>query len=125
MIKKRVVEEDEREGGIRKILNFGHTLGHGIEAEGELEGLLHGECVALGMLPMCHPSVRERLASVLTKASLPTEYSGDIDKALSYTLHDKKSHSGKVDCILVPSIGRYEIRALTTNELAELSKVLA
>ena len=57
-IKKLVVEADEREGSLRKILNFGHTFGHGIEARG---GLYHGECVALGMLPMASASVRERL----------------------------------------------------------------
>ena len=51
-IKRSVVEQDERESGLRMILNFGHTLGHGIETGSGLT-LLHGECVALGMLPFC------------------------------------------------------------------------
>ena len=51
-IKKAVVEQDEKEQGLRKILNFGHTIGHGVESFERLNGLYHGECVALGMIPM-------------------------------------------------------------------------
>ena len=55
--KKKIVEQDEREGSVRACLNFGHTIGHGIEAVRGVRGrrttgLYHGECVALGMLPM-------------------------------------------------------------------------
>ena len=53
-IKRDVVEKDEKEASLRRVLNFGHTLAHGIEAQGSL---YHGECVALGMLPMCSPEV--------------------------------------------------------------------
>ena len=56
-IKKSVVEQDEKEAGLRKILNFGHTVGHGIESSADLHALYHGECVALGMLPMCAESL--------------------------------------------------------------------
>ena len=52
-IKGSVIEQDEKEQGLRRALNFGHTLGHGIESLYEENGLYHGECVALGMLPMC------------------------------------------------------------------------
>ncbi|MGN0492395.1 MAG: 3-dehydroquinate synthase, partial [Acutalibacteraceae bacterium] len=64
-IKRDVVEKDEKEGGLRKILNFGHTLAHAIESENGMENLYHGECVALGMIPMCSVEVRERLVPVL------------------------------------------------------------
>ena len=64
-IKRAVVEEDEKESGLRKILNFGHTLGHGIEAECNMSELYHGECVALGMLPVCSEGARARLIPVL------------------------------------------------------------
>lgn len=121
-IKKRIVEEDEREGGLRKILNFGHTIGHGIEAAEELNGLLHGECVALGMLPMCDTSVRERLAAVLKKAKLPTKYSADSKKIIGFTLHDKKSVGEKIDCIFVPSVGSFEMKSLTKDELLLLAE---
>ncbi len=57
-VKAAVVEQDEKESGLRRILNFGHTIGHGVEAADGLGGLLHGECVALGMIPMCAPAVR-------------------------------------------------------------------
>ena len=63
-IKKNVVESDERESGIRKILNFGHTLGHAIEAEEEMRGFYHGECVALGMLPVISSALKSRLTGV-------------------------------------------------------------
>ncbi len=63
-VKKSVVEQDEKEAGLRKILNFGHTIGHAIESN-KFGELYHGECVALGMLYMCSQSVCERLIPVL------------------------------------------------------------
>ena len=115
-IKKAVVEADEREGGLRKILNFGHTLGHGIEA---VEGgrLYHGECVALGMLPACSQAARDRLIPVLKKFSLPTEYAGDIDAALEYASHDKKSRGDGVELVTVEEIGNCAVSPHTQDEL--------
>ena len=69
-IKKGVVEQDEKESGLRKILNFGHTVGHGIESSGNLTELYHGECVALGLIPMCSESIRPRVIEVLKKSKL-------------------------------------------------------
>ena len=112
MIKKAVVERDEKESSLRKILNFGHTLGHGIEAQQQMHGLLHGECVALGMIPMCSPAVRERLIPVLKKLGLPTEHRYDLEGALAFTLHDKKCASGTVDVIFVDEIGSYRIEKM-------------
>lgn len=122
MIKKGVVECDERESGLRKILNFGHTFGHGIEAAEGLSGLLHGECVALGMLPMCESGVRARLIPILKKIGLPTEYSGDIDAALSFVTHDKKCEGGSVSAILVNEIGRFEIKKMSIDEFSQIIK---
>ena len=70
-IKARVVEQDPTEQGLRCVLNFGHTIGHAVEscAGGKL---LHGECVAMGMLPMCGPALRPRLTNILRKCGLPT-----------------------------------------------------
>lgn len=107
-IKKSVVEADEREGGVRKILNFGHTVGHGIEAEADGK-LYHGECVALGMSAVCSDEVRERLVPLLKKVGLPTEYDGDIDAALALIAHDKKCDGDKISVIYVDSIGSYRI----------------
>ncbi len=121
-IKSDVVSRDEREGGLRRVLNFGHTLGHGIEAEEELRGLTHGECVALGMIPMCSPEVRERLIPVLEKLSLPTAYRGNLDAALSFVTHDKKCTEGGVSIILVDKVGSFEIKRVSTQEFAQLIK---
>lgn len=115
-IKKSVVEADEREGGIRKILNFGHTLGHGIEAELCSLGIYHGECVALGMIPMCQGVTRERLIKVLKKANLPVEMEYNLDKALSHVVHDKKCSDGLIDAVFVDVIGKAEIKKLSLSD---------
>ncbi len=116
-LKARVVECDEREGGLRKTLNFGHTLGHAIEAAGDMKALYHGECVALGMLPFCSEAAYERLFSVLKKFDLPTALPFEMEQALPYLSYDKKWGRGTVDCIFVPKIGSFEIRPLTKEEL--------
>ena len=125
MIKKSVVERDERESGLRRVLNFGHTIGHGIEtAEGGR--LFHGECVALGMLPMCSPSVRKRLIKVLEKLNLPTEITADIEKVKSAMLHDKKSVQSGVTVVRVPESGRFELESLSFEKLfAELDSYIS
>lgn len=111
-IKKYVVEQDEKEGGLRRILNFGHTLGHGVESESGLDGLYHGECVALGMIPMCGASVRERLLPVLEKIGLPTVINGDLTKILQIASHDKKRSGSDISVIWVEEIGSCEILKL-------------
>jgi 3-dehydroquinate synthase len=110
-IKKAVVEEDEKEKGLRRILNFGHTLGHGIEAASEGK-LYHGECVALGMLPMCTPDVRARLICVLQTLGLPTQIEGDIETILNFTSHDKKCEGAEVNVVFVDAIGSYRIQKM-------------
>lgn len=113
--KRAVVESDEREGGIRKILNFGHTLGHGIEAC-EIDRLYHGECVALGMLPVCSKEVRLRLIPVLNKAGLMTEHTGNIHEALSFISHDKKCDGTRISVIFVDEIGSYRIEKMDASD---------
>lgn len=112
-IKAHVVEEDEKEKGLRRVLNFGHTIGHGIEAGG---ALYHGECVALGMLPMCAQAVRERLEKVLQKYALPLKSdarAADIMRALE---HDKKLEGDVLHTVYVPEIGTFEIRQTSVND---------
>ena len=120
-IKKAVVERDERECGERKILNFGHTLGHGIEAL-NFGGLYHGECVALGMLPMCEGEVRKRLIDVLKKAQLPTEIQIDADAVIKAMSHDKKFDGATVTAIFVNTPGEFEMKKLTIDELGAIVK---
>ncbi len=122
MIKRAVVEADEREGGIRKILNFGHTYGHAVEADAELKGYYHGECVAIGMVAVSSGEVKDRLIAVLNKYSLPTEYKDDDGRALAFISKDKKCKGDKIDIILVPEIGKYEIKSMEIEEFAKLIK---
>ena len=107
MVKKKVVEEDERESGVRKILNFGHTIGHGIES---VTGLLHGECVAMGMIPMCSPAVRSRLVPVLGALHLPARVHADPEEVYKAVLHDKKMGDGFVSIVSVDTVGSYSIQ---------------
>lgn len=118
-IKKRVVEADEKEAGLRKVLNFGHTLGHGIESCEGLHGLYHGECVALGMLPMCSDNVRARLIPVLEKLHLPTRYKVDTDAAFEAICHDKKAADGGVTVVTVEEIGTYTLQKISLSSLRD------
>lgn len=116
-IKANIVTQDPKEGNIRKVLNFGHTLGHAIESAGGLGDLLHGECVALGMIPMTAPEIRGRLLHVLKKYGLPTDYETRVRTAVPYLLHDKKRHGEFLDCVYVPAIGQSEIRRMKVPDV--------
>ncbi len=118
-IKARVVEQDEKEGGLRKVLNFGHTIGHGIESLCLDGSLYHGECVAIGMLPMCSPEVRERLIPVLQKLSLPTVCDLDLDGVCSAMLHDKKAAAGKTTIVESDRIGTFRMEEADASLLRE------
>ena len=111
-IKKAVVEEDEKESGLRRILNFGHTLGHGIESESGLGGLYHGECVGLGMIPMCSKTVRARLLPTLERLRLPTVVEGDLEKILSLAAHDKKRSGDQISVVFVDEIGSFRMEKM-------------
>lgn len=102
-IKRSVVEADEFESGARRVLNFGHTIGHGIEATA-CGSLYHGECVALGMIPMCSSAVRARLVPVLEKHGLPTRFSGDAKAVVSALSHDKKADGATINAVIVDEI---------------------
>jgi 3-dehydroquinate synthase len=121
--KRDVVEIDEREGGIRKVLNFGHTLGHAIESASGLS-LLHGECVALGMLPMCESdALKKRIKNALDSIGINTDaakYISDNGAVLDALSHDKKSSSdGRISAVLLRNIGDFEFASLTPEEIIE------
>jgi len=142
-IKSDVVEKDEKEAGLRKVLNFGHTLGHGIEAasaddrladiwadsvykdDADKCGLLHGECVGLGMLAMCDKDIEGRIKKILVKLNLPTKASFDFEKAMDAVTHDKKTNGAAVSAVYVSKIGTYELRDMNAEELSgRLQKLL-
>lgn len=123
-IKRKVVEQDVKEAGLRMILNFGHTIGHGIESEEGLHGLYHGECVALGMIPMCSENVRKRLIPVLQKLNLPTEIKINTEKVISAVAHDKKMSDSTVNAVSVNEIGSFEIKKMTVGEIEQNLSVI-
>ncbi len=116
--KRSVVERDAEEAGLRRVLNFGHTLGHAVESACG-GALLHGECVAAGMLPFSGPRVRGRLASVLRKYGLPTEIPVASERLAPFLLHDKKRAGETVTTVFSDDIGTFRFRALRPEEILE------
>lgn len=115
-IKKAIVEQDEREGSIRKLLNFGHTIGHGVESAAK-GSLYHGECVAIGLLPMCSQPVRARLQPVLERLGLPTSTDLDKEQIWQAMQHDKKSNSAGFSAVFVEEIGKAYAKNITFAEM--------
>lgn len=121
-IKKSVVEQDEKESDLRKVLNLGHTIGHGIESSNNLSNLYHGECVALGLLPMCDEKIRPRVIKVLKKCNLYNLIEFDWDKIKKAAFHDKKADGEFVDVTIVPEIGSFQFKTMKCSEVIEMAK---
>ncbi|MGV9005033.1 3-dehydroquinate synthase [Flavobacterium sp.] len=131
VIKNEIVSQDLSENGIRKALNFGHTLGHAIESyflENELKTtLLHGEAIAVGMILESYISCRKNLISKaeldLIKTTLLHYFEkvifepNDLAPILQLLIHDKKNEYGKVQFCLLNSIGKTIYNQEATNEL--------
>ena len=131
-IKAEVVEADEREHGLRMILNFGHTLGHAIEAATGYKQLLHGEAIGWGMIAATRLAVirgllpasdAKRIESLIhTYASLPS-FSAPVRKLVALTGSDKKTRSGVLSFILPLSIGAViPVRDITSTELLTVAE---
>ena len=120
-IKARVVGQDEREGGLRAILNFGHTFGHAIEAGLGYGQWLHGEAVACGMVMAAELSARlglvdaafvERLRRLIARAGLPVRGPAlGPDRYLELMRIDKKALGGEIRFVLIDGAGRATVRA--------------
>lgn len=117
LVKRAVVQEDEKEAGLRRVLNFGHTIGHGIESSAGLDKLYHGECVALGLLPMCSENIRERVANALSNAGLPTSFDYDSEAVYAALSHDKKTDGSKVTLVKSDKIGSFFFEEVETESL--------
>lgn len=122
LIKKQVVEEDEKETGLRKVLNFGHTIGHAIETVTGLNELYHGECVALGMMFMASGEAKERIKNLLSKNNLPTKTNFNVEAVYEALHHDKKSAGTGVNVVTVKNIGEFEFEFLEYNEIYKILK---
>ncbi|RKY05076.1 3-dehydroquinate synthase [Candidatus Poribacteria bacterium] len=118
--KARVVERDEKESGLRAILNYGHTVGHAIEAATGYERFRHGEAVSIGMVCAGRISLRRgmmtegefaRMRELLERTGLPVDFPDDLDPHLVLKLirHDKKVKAGRLNFILLEGIGRARI----------------
>jgi 3-dehydroquinate synthase len=117
-LKAEVVSADEREGGLRRVLNLGHTIGHALESETGYKGLLHGEAVAWGMIAATNIALSVgrtdsvtagRIAdAVLSLGQLP-EVNVSPKKILARLKSDKKTQNGVVHFVLPREIGKVEI----------------
>jgi 3-dehydroquinate synthase len=126
-IKARIVEEDEKETtGIRAHLNYGHTIGHAIETAAGYGQLLHGEAISLGLLAANNLSCTkaglpadqaERVRIALQKFELPTSLGKQLntDELLKLMKSDKKFNNGRIRFVVVPELGRAELR----NDITE------
>jgi len=131
-IKADVVAEDEREGGVRRILNFGHTLGHAVESASNFS-IIHGLAVSIGMVAATRLSVlsgylasedAQLIVNTLLAYGLPTEIPSHLDRTTikNYLSADKKVVDGKVHYVLPVNIGKTKIVANMPEEY--LDKVL-
>jgi 3-dehydroquinate synthase len=125
-IKAKVVEQDEREQGERRKLNFGHTFGHAIE---KLTSINHGQAVAIGMYMAAQASVKkgllavsdaERLKTLIEKMQLPTSIDIDKNALFQAMKKDKKREGGSVHLVLLESLGSATVVNILYNELEEI-----
>jgi 3-dehydroquinate synthase len=132
-LKASVVNQDEKEAGIRAVLNYGHTFGHVVENETQYKTYLHGEAVAIGMV-MANALAMELglftqeevdiVKALLEKSSLPTSYViEDVDSFYEHFFLDKKSARGSIKFILPDGLGDYKMVANIHEDVVK--KVLA
>ena len=130
MIKQSVVDQDEKEAGLRRQLNFGHTFGHAVEA---LTGISHGEAVSIGMVAACAVSVHKGLLSqlemdrvkrLLLQLGLPTRLMVDPDRLLETVLKDKKRERDAIHFVLLNRIGECQIEKMDLAALRSILTVL-
>jgi 3-dehydroquinate synthetase len=124
LLKTKVVQADEFEKGERKLLNFGHTLGHAIENMYELP---HGHAVSIGMTAACYVSSQltgfkqtDRVVDVLKRYGLPTYAHFDVDKAWEILKMDKKRTTQHMNYILLDRIGKGIIQSIPLEGLQAL-----
>ena len=121
-IKASIVAQDERESDLRRMLNYGHTIGHALEALGGYRKLIHGEAVAIGMvqeadlarhLGLCATDVVDRQRTLVRRAGLPDALpKATFGQLWTAMQHDKKVVQGRVYCVLPERIGRVVIHPL-------------
>ncbi len=118
-LKRDVVAQDEFDTGARQMLNFGHTIGHGIEAQSNFS-VTHGQAVAIGMAIVSKsgcPAIYKQIVGVLEKFDLPTATDFTAEQLYTSALSDKKRAGGTVNLILPTAIGECAIVPIDVNTL--------
>ena len=119
-LKSIVVTSDKQESGLRRVLNYGHTVGHAIESLSNGK-LLHGEAVSIGMTYVLDDSIKERVINLLNRFSLPTSTTLKVEDLLEVIKHDKKKvNTDKFIIIVCKEIGSFEFVEVTLEELKEI-----
>lgn len=136
-LKSRIVEADEQESGLRAALNYGHTVGHALEAATSYSRWLHGEAVSLGIVAAARLAARlgvtdaetvNRQVALLRAIGLPVSFSGPAPHTILEAIgRDKKARDGKVPFVLAPRIGEFRLvfdipGELVAQVLAEIQK---
>lgn len=130
-IKIKVVEEDENETGLRRILNFGHTVGHGAEKSGNYTALSHGEAVSVGMVAavkmgslagITKDGCYEQLIPILERFSLPTKLPYPVDEVFQAMLSDKKKQGDSIHFVFIEDFGTTSVKKIPVAELKEMMK---
>jgi len=132
-IKVSVVEQDEKETGLRMILNFGHTIGHAIEAATGYSKYTHGEAVAMGMvyeskiamnMGLISQDYIDRLVCILKKANLPTQLdTPEWDPIIDRMAYDKKNMDQRIVLVLPTRYGKVEVfKDLNPDQIKRLLK---
>ncbi len=124
LIKTKVVQKDEFEKGDRRLLNFGHTLGHALETQYEL---LHGQAISIGMTYACHISEKltgfkqtEKVVALLEKYNLPNYVSFDKQKVFEILKMDKKRERKEMNYVLLEKIGKGVVKSISLKQLEKI-----
>jgi len=126
-VKKEIVEEDEKDNEIRRLLNYGHTLGHAFESLYEMQELFHGEAVLNGMLPMTrNQEILQILETIADRFNIEIKSEFKVSELIKYIKDDKKHHGNSISIIVIDDVEQSKIMNLTYHELEEeLSKYYA
>jgi 3-dehydroquinate synthase len=128
-VKRKVVVEDELDNGVRLYLNFGHTIGHAVEATAGYGKVMHGEAVAIGMVQISRVAeakglmpkgITKEIFEMCQKFGLPTDYQPwDVEVLYGALVHDKKARGKMIKTVIVPELGSAAINQIPLEEMKE------
>lgn len=128
-VKRKIVVEDEFEGGVRMYLNFGHTIGHAIEQTAGYGKVMHGEAVAIGMVQISRVAekkglmpdgITDQIEAMCAKFGLPTAHEPwHVDDLYAALTHDKKARGNSIKTVIVPELGSAAINQIPLEEMKE------